>query len=339
MAGQPAHTPSPADWDMAAAPALLAPIPLRPEEVAAAFDLADAVGAAEAPCYLNAAGRSALLREAHDAACAGVAMKLRPWTMGDAPIERARRLFARGVGCAAADVALTPSAAYAVSTVAANVRGGLRAGSRVICLQDHYASVLPCVPLPEKAGCTLSTDPLSARYCRPCRVSVAVVAARAEASGHAGCLRLRLHSWQHAVRVAGAELVPIARQPPPAAAPDAAAPPTTASGGGGGPAAGSSPRWPRGRRLPATATRAILRSIDARTAVVCAPPCGWTDGEVIDLAAIGRACRRVGAALVVDATQWVGAMPFDVREVPRARPPRSTAQRSAAARRPRLEPS
>jgi len=41
----------------------------------------------------------------------------------------------------------------------------------------------------------------------------------------------------------------------------------------------------------------------------------WTDGTRFDLVAIGRAARRVGAAFVVDGTQSVGALPFDVREI------------------------
>jgi selenocysteine lyase/cysteine desulfurase len=41
----------------------------------------------------------------------------------------------------------------------------------------------------------------------------------------------------------------------------------------------------------------------------------WTDGTRFDLAAIGRAARAAGAALVVDGTQSVGALPFDVREL------------------------
>jgi selenocysteine lyase/cysteine desulfurase len=45
------------------------------------------------------------------------------------------------------------------------------------------------------------------------------------------------------------------------------------------------------------------------------PHCFWTDGTLIDLAAIGRRCREMGAALVVDATQSVGALPLDVAEV------------------------
>lgn len=59
----------------------------------------------------------------------------------------------------------------------------------------------------------------------------------------------------------------------------------------------------------------LLEAIDAKTAVVAVPNVHWTDGTWFDLVAIGRRCREVGAALVVDATQSVGALPLDVAEV------------------------
>ena len=62
-------------------------------------------------------------------------------------------------------------------------------------------------------------------------------------------------------------------------------------------------------------TTGILEAIDERAAIVALPHCFWTDGTLIDLAAVGRRCCEVGAALVVDATQSVGALPFDVAEI------------------------
>lgn len=59
----------------------------------------------------------------------------------------------------------------------------------------------------------------------------------------------------------------------------------------------------------------LLESIDARTAVVSVPNVHWTDGTWFDLEAVGRRCRDVGAALIVDATQSVGALDFDVGRV------------------------
>ena len=62
-------------------------------------------------------------------------------------------------------------------------------------------------------------------------------------------------------------------------------------------------------------TANVLESIDDRTAIVAVPNCHWTDGGYLDLVQIGSAARQVGAALVVDASQSFGAMPFDVAEV------------------------
>ena len=59
----------------------------------------------------------------------------------------------------------------------------------------------------------------------------------------------------------------------------------------------------------------LLDRIDDDTAVVAVPHVHWTDGTRFDLLQIGRRCREVGAALVVDGTQSVGALPFDVKEV------------------------
>ena len=62
-------------------------------------------------------------------------------------------------------------------------------------------------------------------------------------------------------------------------------------------------------------TRDILAAMDGDTAIAALPPCHWTDGSLIDLAVVGRRCRELGAALVVDGTQSIGAMPFDVQEI------------------------
>lgn len=61
---------------------------------------------------------------------------------------------------------------------------------------------------------------------------------------------------------------------------------------------------------------ALLEAIDANTAVVALPQVHWTDGTRFDLAAIGKATREVGATFIVDGTQSVGALPFDLREIP-----------------------
>ena len=62
-------------------------------------------------------------------------------------------------------------------------------------------------------------------------------------------------------------------------------------------------------------TPRILAAIDEQTAIVALPHCHWTDGSLIDLEAVGRRCRETGAALVLDLTQSIGALPFDVAAV------------------------
>ncbi len=62
-------------------------------------------------------------------------------------------------------------------------------------------------------------------------------------------------------------------------------------------------------------TSALLEHIDDRTAVVATANCHWTDGGLIDLVRVGERARAVGAALVVDGIQSIGALPFDVTDV------------------------
>jgi selenocysteine lyase/cysteine desulfurase len=67
------------------------------------------------------------------------------------------------------------------------------------------------------------------------------------------------------------------------------------------------------RRQPGrTWTEAILAVLDERVGVVSVPNVHWTDGAVVDLAAVSARAHDVGARLVVDGSQSIGAMPFDV---------------------------
>ena len=59
----------------------------------------------------------------------------------------------------------------------------------------------------------------------------------------------------------------------------------------------------------------LLAAIDGSTAVVAVPHVHWTDGTRFDLVEVGRRCREVGAALIVDGTQSIGALPFDVEAI------------------------
>ncbi|HET9555535.1 MAG TPA: aminotransferase class V-fold PLP-dependent enzyme [Actinomycetota bacterium] len=60
---------------------------------------------------------------------------------------------------------------------------------------------------------------------------------------------------------------------------------------------------------------AVVAALDERVAVVAVLATHWTDGGSVDLAAVGARARYAGAALVVDASQAVGAMPLDWRRI------------------------
>ncbi len=60
-------------------------------------------------------------------------------------------------------------------------------------------------------------------------------------------------------------------------------------------------------------TDAVLAVLDERVHVVSVPNVHWTDGALVDLAAVADRSHEIGARLVIDASQSVGAMPLDVR--------------------------
>ncbi|MBT5074632.1 MAG: aminotransferase class V-fold PLP-dependent enzyme [Kordiimonadaceae bacterium] len=62
-------------------------------------------------------------------------------------------------------------------------------------------------------------------------------------------------------------------------------------------------------------TAAIIAAIDENTAIVASANAHWTNGTLIDLVAVGRSAREVGAALVLDLTQTLGVTPFSVKDV------------------------
>lgn len=88
-----------------------------------------------------------------------------------------------------------------------------------------------------------------------------------------------IYTWQSATRAVGAELLTVHRAP------------------------GQS--W----------TDAVLTELDERIAVVSVPQVHWTDGALVDLAAVSARAREVGARLVVDGSQSIGALPFDVAAI------------------------
>jgi selenocysteine lyase/cysteine desulfurase len=62
-------------------------------------------------------------------------------------------------------------------------------------------------------------------------------------------------------------------------------------------------------------TAAVLNALTADVAIAALPHVQWTSGGRLDLVRIGDACRKIGAALVLDLTQSLGALPFSVRDV------------------------
>ena len=62
-------------------------------------------------------------------------------------------------------------------------------------------------------------------------------------------------------------------------------------------------------------TEALIASIDDDTAIVAVPQCHWTDGSKVDLERVGQRARAVGASLVIDASQSLGASPLSLERV------------------------
>jgi selenocysteine lyase/cysteine desulfurase len=59
----------------------------------------------------------------------------------------------------------------------------------------------------------------------------------------------------------------------------------------------------------------ILEAINAQTKMVTIGHVHWADGTKFDLKKIRERTRDVGALLVIDGTQSIGALPFDVQEI------------------------
>lgn len=62
-------------------------------------------------------------------------------------------------------------------------------------------------------------------------------------------------------------------------------------------------------------TGPMLDAIDERTAIVASAPVFWGDGTAIDLTRLSAATKSVGAALALDLTQSLGAVPFDAAAI------------------------
>jgi selenocysteine lyase/cysteine desulfurase len=58
----------------------------------------------------------------------------------------------------------------------------------------------------------------------------------------------------------------------------------------------------------------ILDAIDGNTKLLAIPHVHWTDGTLFDLKAIRAATKAVGALLVIDGSQSIGALPFSISD-------------------------
>jgi selenocysteine lyase/cysteine desulfurase len=65
----------------------------------------------------------------------------------------------------------------------------------------------------------------------------------------------------------------------------------------------------------ASALVAAIRTAKAPVSVVAGTIVHWFEGTSVDLEVVAEAARAAGASLVLDGTQWVGAVPFDVSRV------------------------
>ena len=59
----------------------------------------------------------------------------------------------------------------------------------------------------------------------------------------------------------------------------------------------------------------ILQAINDNTVAVAMGHVHWADGTLFDLEAIRKKCKRHNALLIIDGTQSVGALPFDVEKI------------------------
>jgi selenocysteine lyase/cysteine desulfurase len=111
-------------------------------------------------CYLNAASYSPLPHKTQDAARAAVGSKGRPWLLDHEfaarQYQRTRKAAAALIEADPADVALTPSVGYGVSTAAKVFQ--VQRGARVLVLQDdHSSAVLEWVTRAGEGGFMVET--------------------------------------------------------------------------------------------------------------------------------------------------------------------------------------
>ncbi len=64
-----------------------------------------------------------------------------------------------------------------------------------------------------------------------------------------------------------------------------------------------------------TWNQTILDAIDADTLLLACANVHWSDGTLFDLEAFRHACTKVDAYLIVDGSQSIGALPFDITKI------------------------
>lgn len=185
------------------------------------FDIPDDVA------YLNCAYMAPNLKSVTAAGVDGAQLKAEPWTVTAPdffePTEHARTLFAQMIGATADDIAIVPSASYAIASAVKNLP--FKKGQEIITLAEQFPS--------------------------------------------------NVYAWRDAADEAGARVVAVNK---------------------------GQDGW----------TQPLLEAITSKTAIVAIPHCHWTDGALVDLDAVRARTKDVGAALVIDACQTMGALPFDV---------------------------
>ena len=58
-----------------------------------------------------------------------------------------------------------------------------------------------------------------------------------------------------------------------------------------------------------------MEALDANTAIAALPQCHWSDGTLVNLKLVRQRLDVLGGALVLDLTQSLGAMTFDLDQV------------------------
>lgn len=72
---------------------------------------------------------------------------------------------------------------------------------------------------------------------------------------------------------------------------------------------------PKTEQISADWTNEIITAINPRTKVLAMCHVHWMDGTSFDLERISGRCKEYGTYLIIDGTQSVGALPFDVQKI------------------------